>query len=36
MEYKLIIATCLNKGWIKPIANVVDYELTMDELKGMV
>jgi hypothetical protein len=32
-EYKLIIAECINKGWIKPVAHVYGKELTMDALR---
>lgn len=34
-EYRLIIQDCVDKGWLKPVACVVDYEQTMDELKGV-
>lgn len=26
-EYKLIIAECINNGWLKPIANLTEREL---------
>lgn len=26
-EYKLIIAECINNGWLKPVANVTEREL---------
>ena len=26
-EYKLIIAECINNGWIQPVANVTEREL---------
>ncbi len=26
-EYKLIIAECINNGWIKPVAHVTEREL---------
>ena len=32
-EYKLIIAECIDNGWIKPVAHVYGKELTMDELR---
>ena len=32
-EYKLIVAECINNGWIKPIAHVYGKELTMDALR---
>lgn len=32
-EYKLIIAECINNGWLKPVATVYDYEQTFDLLK---
>ena len=32
-EYKLIIAECINNGWIKPVAHVYGKELTMDALR---
>lgn len=31
-EYKMIIITCINNGWIKPVAVVRDYELTREAL----
>ena len=31
-EYKMIIAECLNNGWLKPIAHIKDSELTFDIL----
>jgi hypothetical protein len=34
-EYKMIIAECINNGWLKPIACVIDYEQTIDILKDM-
>lgn len=27
MKYKMIIAECINHGWIKPIANISELEL---------
>ena len=32
-EYKLIVAECINNGWIKPVAHVYGKELTMDALR---
>lgn len=32
-EHQLIINTCLMMGWLKPVATMYDYELTMDKLK---
>ena len=32
-EYKLIIAECINNGWIKPVAHVYGKELTMDAMR---
>lgn len=34
-EYKLIIQDCLERGWLKPVANVYDHELTFDMLKDI-
>lgn len=34
-EYRMIIAECVNNGWIKPVANVYDHEQTFDTLKGV-
>lgn len=34
-EYKLIIQDCLERGWLKPVANVYDHELTFDVLKDV-
>ena len=34
-EYKMIISECINNGWLKPVACVVDYEQTMDILKDL-
>lgn len=31
-EYKLIIVECMNRGWLKPIATIRDYELTREIL----
>ena len=33
-EYKLIIAECINNGWLKPVAHIYGKELTMDELRS--
>ena len=32
-EYRLIIAECINNGWIKPVAHVYGKELTMDAMR---
>jgi len=32
-EYRFILLECLDEGWIKPVANVLNYEYTMDKLK---
>ena len=32
-EYKLILLECIDRGWIKPVATVYDYEQTFDLLK---
>lgn len=32
-EYMQIILRGCQKGWIKPVANMYDYEYTMDKLK---
>jgi hypothetical protein len=32
-EYKLIIAECINNGWLKPVAHVYGKELTLDALR---
>jgi hypothetical protein len=32
-EYKLIIAECINNGWLKPVAHIYGKELTMDALR---
>lgn len=32
-EYKLILAQCIDNGWLKPIASVYGKELTMDALR---
>lgn len=33
-EYKLIIAECINKGWLKPVATVYDHELMWERLSS--
>lgn len=33
-EYKLIIAQCINNGWLKPVACVKDEELMWDRIRG--
>jgi len=32
-EYRLIIADCINNGWLKPIAHMRDVEYTMELLR---
>lgn len=32
-EYKMIITECIDRGWLKPVANVYGKELTMDALR---
>jgi hypothetical protein len=32
-EYRLIIAECINNGWLKPVAHVYGKELTMDAMR---
>lgn len=32
-EYKLIIAECLNRGWLTPVAHMRDTEYTMELLQ---
>ena len=32
-EYRLIIAECINNGWIKPVAHMRDTEYTMELLQ---
>ncbi len=32
-EYKLIIAECINNGWLKPVAHIYSKEITMDALR---
>ncbi len=32
-EYKLIIAECIGKGWLKPVAHMRDVEYTMELLR---
>ena len=31
-EYKLIIADCIDRGWIKPVAHVKDHEMFWEAL----
>jgi hypothetical protein len=31
-EYKLIIAQCIDNGWLQPVAHIKDHELTFDIL----
>ena len=31
-EYRLIIADCIDSGWLKPVATIWDYELTRENL----
>lgn len=28
-EYRQIIATCIDRGWLKPVANITEKELTL-------
>ena len=32
-NYKDLILECINHGWLKPVAHMMDYEYTMDKLK---
>jgi hypothetical protein len=32
-EYKMIIAECINNGWIEPVAFITEQEFAWDELK---
>jgi hypothetical protein len=32
-EYKMIIAECINYGWIEPVAFMTEQEFAWDELK---
>ena len=32
-EYRSILVTCIDNGWLKPVAHMMDYEYTMDKLK---
>jgi hypothetical protein len=32
-EYRQIIADCIDRGWLKPVAHVYGKELTMDALR---
>ena len=32
-EYKLILAKCVDQGWIRPVAHMRDVELTMELLR---
>jgi hypothetical protein len=32
-EYRLIIAECINNGWLKPVAHIRDTEYTMELLQ---
>jgi hypothetical protein len=31
-SYRDLIAECVNRGWLRPVATVYDYELTFDKL----
>lgn len=33
-EYRMIIADCINRGWLQPVAHMRDVELTMDRLRS--
>jgi hypothetical protein len=35
-EYRQILATCIDRGWVAPVAYIYDHELTFDTLKGTV
>lgn len=35
-SYRSILAECINRGWITPVAHIYDHELTFDTLKGTV
>ena len=32
-EYRQIVAACIDRGWLKPVAHVYGKELTMDALR---
>jgi hypothetical protein len=32
-EYRLIIADCINNGWLRPVAHMRDVEYTMELLR---
>lgn len=32
-EYRMIISECIDLGWLKPVANVYDYETVYEKLK---
>jgi hypothetical protein len=34
-DFRLIIQDCIERGWLKPVANVYDHELTFDLLKDV-
>jgi hypothetical protein len=34
-NYREIIQECVRQGWLKPVANVYDHELTFDVLKDV-
>jgi hypothetical protein len=31
-KYMMMIETCLNNGWLKPVAHMYDHELVWDQL----
>ena len=33
-EYRQIIAACIDRGWLKPVAAVYEHELVFNKLKG--
>ncbi len=35
-EYKMIIAECIDNGWLKPVATVYDSELMWDRLSSWI
>jgi hypothetical protein len=32
-EYRLIIAECIGRGWLRPVAHMLDTEYTMEVLR---
>ena len=33
-EYRQIIAACIDRGWLRPVANIRDYEYTYELIKA--